>query len=141
MIARVGWTGTRAEEGDGDGLRRAYHSKSLYMMVKKTCRNRLTALINTANRKSHASPDIMTCFGAVANDSQVVCEGGRAGGVAAGSCGEARPQALDAAHDRDEGGVGRVEARESERVGQARSGESSAALSCRARTRCTFASG
>lgn len=29
-------------------------------MVKKTCRNRLTALINTANRKSHASPDIMT---------------------------------------------------------------------------------
>lgn len=36
-----------------------YHSKSLYMMVKKTCRKRLTALINTAKRKSHASPDIM----------------------------------------------------------------------------------
>lgn len=29
---------------------RAYHSRSLYMMVKKTWRNRLTALINTANR-------------------------------------------------------------------------------------------
>jgi hypothetical protein len=27
-----------------------YHSRSLYMMVKKTWRNRLTALINTANR-------------------------------------------------------------------------------------------
>lgn len=37
-----------------------YHSRSLYIMVKKTCRNRLTALINTARRKSHASPDIMT---------------------------------------------------------------------------------
>jgi hypothetical protein len=36
-----------------------YHSRSLYMMVKKTCRNRLTAFINTANRKSQASPDIM----------------------------------------------------------------------------------
>lgn len=29
---------------------RTYHSRSLYMMVKKTWRNRLTALINTANR-------------------------------------------------------------------------------------------
>ena len=29
------------------------------MMVKNTCRNRLTALINTARRYSHASPDIM----------------------------------------------------------------------------------
>lgn len=29
------------------------------MMVKKTWRKRLTALINTDNRKSHASPDIM----------------------------------------------------------------------------------
>ena len=37
-----------------------YHSRSLYMMVKKTCRNRLTALINTANRNSHASPDILS---------------------------------------------------------------------------------
>lgn len=27
-----------------------YHSRSLYMMVKKTWRNRLTALINTASR-------------------------------------------------------------------------------------------
>lgn len=39
--------------------RATYHSKSLYMMVKKTCRNRLTALINTDNRNSHASPDII----------------------------------------------------------------------------------
>jgi hypothetical protein len=30
--------------------RTAYHSRSLYMIVKNTCRNRLTALINTANR-------------------------------------------------------------------------------------------
>lgn len=29
------------------------------MMVKKTWRNRLTALISTANRYSHASPDIL----------------------------------------------------------------------------------
>ena len=39
--------------------RLAYHSKSLYMIVKKTCKNRFTALINTANRYSHASPDII----------------------------------------------------------------------------------
>lgn len=32
------------------GENEAYHSRSLYMMVKKTWRNRLTALINTANR-------------------------------------------------------------------------------------------
>jgi hypothetical protein len=36
-----------------------YHSRSLYIMVKKTWRNRLTALINTARRNSQASPDIM----------------------------------------------------------------------------------
>jgi hypothetical protein len=29
------------------------------MMVKKTCRNRLTAFINTANKYNHASPDIV----------------------------------------------------------------------------------
>lgn len=40
----------------------AYHSKSLYMIVKKTCRNKLTAFISTANRKSHASPDILSVF-------------------------------------------------------------------------------
>lgn len=28
----------------------SYHSKSLYMIVKKTCKNRLTALINTDSR-------------------------------------------------------------------------------------------
>lgn len=36
-----------------------YHSRSLYMIVKKTCRNKLTAFISTANRYSHASPDII----------------------------------------------------------------------------------
>jgi len=36
-----------------------HHSRSLYIMVKKTCRNRLTALINTARRYNHASPVIM----------------------------------------------------------------------------------
>lgn len=29
------------------------------MMVKKTCRNRLTAFISTAKRNNHASPDIL----------------------------------------------------------------------------------
>lgn len=48
-----------------------YHSRSLYMMVKKTWRKRLTALINTARRNSHASPDIIStveviCLGSVA---------------------------------------------------------------------------
>lgn len=38
---------------------RTYHSKSLYMIVKKTCRKRFTALMSTARRYSHASPDIM----------------------------------------------------------------------------------
>lgn len=37
-----------------------YHSKSLYMIVKKTCKNRFTAFISTANRNSHASPDILS---------------------------------------------------------------------------------
>ena len=36
-----------------------YHSKSLYMIVKKTCKKRLTAFMSTARRYSHASPDIM----------------------------------------------------------------------------------
>lgn len=40
-------------------LRKTYHSKSLYMMVKKTCRNRLTAFTNTDSRNNQASPDIM----------------------------------------------------------------------------------
>ena len=39
-----------------------YHSKSLYMIVKKTCKKRLTAFISTARRYSHASPDIMCGF-------------------------------------------------------------------------------
>ena len=37
-----------------------YHSKSLYMMVKKTCKKRLTAFMRTASRYNHASPDILT---------------------------------------------------------------------------------
>jgi hypothetical protein len=36
-----------------------HHSRSLYIIVKNTWRNRLTALINTDSRYSHASPDIM----------------------------------------------------------------------------------
>ena len=36
-----------------------HHSKSLYMIVKKTWRNKLTAFMRTASRYSHASPDIM----------------------------------------------------------------------------------
>lgn len=36
-----------------------YHSKSLYIIVKKTCRKRFTAFMSTARRYSHASPDIM----------------------------------------------------------------------------------
>ena len=45
-----------------DRGRNTHHSRSLYMIVKKTCKNRLTALISTANRYNHASPDIMTGF-------------------------------------------------------------------------------
>jgi hypothetical protein len=37
---------------------RTYHSRSLYIMVKKTWRKRLTAFISTAKRYNHASPDI-----------------------------------------------------------------------------------
>ena len=37
----------------------AYHSKSLYIIVKKTWRKRLTAFISTASRYNHASPDIL----------------------------------------------------------------------------------
>lgn len=36
-----------------------YHSKSLYIMVKKTWRKRFTAFISTARRYNHASPDII----------------------------------------------------------------------------------
>lgn len=38
------------------------------MIVKKTWRNRLTALIRTANRYSHASPDIILNAGSSAFD-------------------------------------------------------------------------
>lgn len=43
----------------GRALRKTYHSRSLYMMVKKTCRNRLTAFTNTDSKNNQASPDIM----------------------------------------------------------------------------------
>ncbi len=36
-----------------------YHSRSLYMIVKKTWRNRLTAFMTTAKRYNHASPDML----------------------------------------------------------------------------------
>lgn len=36
-----------------------YHSRSLYIIVKKTWRNRFTAFISTASKYSHASPDIL----------------------------------------------------------------------------------
>jgi hypothetical protein len=45
---------------DREKRNETHHSRSLYIIVKKTCKNRLTALIRTANRYSHASPDIMT---------------------------------------------------------------------------------
>ena len=56
--------GRREREREGERERwkvtvMTYHSRSLYMMVKKTWRNRFTALINTANRYNHASPDIL----------------------------------------------------------------------------------
>ena len=44
----------------GDRLEKTYHSKSLYMIVKKTWRKRLTAFISTANRYSQASPDMVS---------------------------------------------------------------------------------
>jgi hypothetical protein len=42
--------GTRSRAGEEQHWGVAHHSKSLYMMVKNTCRNRLTAFINTDNR-------------------------------------------------------------------------------------------
>ena len=53
------------KEGAGSAIRRilgissSYHSRSLYIIVKKTWRKRFTAFIKTANRYSHASPDII----------------------------------------------------------------------------------
>jgi hypothetical protein len=55
--------GTRGKEGAVEGRFVAYHSKSLYMMVKKTWRNRLTAFMSTAKRYNHASPDILAVLG------------------------------------------------------------------------------
>ena len=64
------------------GLRKAeatYHSKSLYMIVKNTCRNRFTAFINTANRYNHASPDILTAVYGTDGTDGMVGEGYRTG--------------------------------------------------------------
>lgn len=47
------------EGGALRGTNRPYHSKSLYMIVKKTWRKRLTAFTSTAKRYNHASPDIL----------------------------------------------------------------------------------
>lgn len=57
---------------------RTYHSKSLYIMVKKTWRKRLTALISTASKYSHASPDIILDVycrpgPATSRDSMIIC--------------------------------------------------------------------
>lgn len=41
------------------GRASTYHSRSLYIIVKKTWRNRLTAFMSTAKRYNHASPDIV----------------------------------------------------------------------------------
>lgn len=54
-------SGMRRKAGSG-GPNRPYHSKSLYMMVKKTWRKRLTAFMSTAKRYNHASPDILTSW-------------------------------------------------------------------------------
>jgi hypothetical protein len=59
-LRRRGREGARAPEVGQRERRDAYHSKSLYIMVKKTWRKRLTAFISTANRYSQASPDIVT---------------------------------------------------------------------------------
>jgi hypothetical protein len=48
--------GLRLERSKNSGT---HHSKSLYMIVKNTWRNRLTAFINTASRYNHASPVIV----------------------------------------------------------------------------------
>lgn len=49
----------RTKHSPGMSLFKTYHSKSLYIIVKKTCKKRLTALINTANRYNQASPDMV----------------------------------------------------------------------------------
>jgi len=50
---------TQSAQSKMHGNGKTHHSRSLYMIVKKTWRKRLTAFISTANRYSHASPDIM----------------------------------------------------------------------------------
>ena len=50
----------RPEERTRWVTRRTDHSRSLYMIVKKTCKNRFTAFISTDKRYSHASPDIIS---------------------------------------------------------------------------------
>lgn len=56
---------TSEDAGEGEkkegreNWRCMYHSRSLYMIVKKTWRKRLTAFMSTERRYSHASPDII----------------------------------------------------------------------------------
>jgi hypothetical protein len=59
MSAYIQISFTNQEFSKRQRCRTTYHSRSLYMIVKNTWRKRLTALINTDNRYSHASPDIM----------------------------------------------------------------------------------
>lgn len=39
--------------------KKTHHSRSLYIIVKNTCKNKLTAFTMTANKYNQASPDIM----------------------------------------------------------------------------------
>ena len=61
FVWQAGIVGVTSSSGAGEARNagKAYHSKSLYMMVKKTCRNRLTAFMSTAKRYNHASPDML----------------------------------------------------------------------------------
>lgn len=47
---RLPATQIEAQGRKGGPVRDTYHSKSEYMIVKKTCKNRFTALMTTANR-------------------------------------------------------------------------------------------
>jgi hypothetical protein len=53
------WRGPSPTHHSNTRKKVLYHSRSLYMMVKKTWRKRLTAFISTAKRYNHASPDIL----------------------------------------------------------------------------------
>jgi hypothetical protein len=69
-----------------NGGRFAYHSRSLYIIVKNTCRKRLTAFISTAKRYSHASPDMLVMSELVSADSELLIENREAKNRARKSC-------------------------------------------------------